>query len=187
MPPTKLYALKTPTSELVPNSSAWAFGSFESIEQPAFPEFFIRESPVGSAASFFGVHREFHASRRSTRTSSTHLDSAADLGCSTRQASGESVLSRHSRSGVYRESGRCPRNSFRASVLNRTSPNHALQRTAPGCHGSCFSRPGVSRSSRIASGLGASSAVHLRSYRASPPPSLSLRSLGVATRFLNRQ
>jgi hypothetical protein len=35
-------------------------------------------------------------------------------------------------SGIHRESGRCSRNSFRASVLNPTSPNHALQRTAPG-------------------------------------------------------
>ena len=60
------------------------------------------------------------------------------------------------------------------------TPNHALQRTATGCHGSCFSRSGVSRSSRIATGLGALSAAHLRSYRASPPRSLSLGSLGAS-------
>ena len=58
------------------------------------------------------------------------------------------------------------------------TPNHALQRTATGCHGSCFSRSGVSPSSCIATGLGAFSAAHLRSYRASPPRSLSLGSLG---------
>ena len=63
-------------------------------------------------------------------------------------------------------------------------PNLALQRTATGCHGSCFSRPGVFPSSRITTRLAAPSAVHLRSYRASPPRSLSLRSLGVVTPLL---
>jgi len=60
------------------------------------------------------------------------------------------------------------------------SPNHALQRTATGCHGSCFSRSGVFPSSRISTSLGVLSASHHRSYRASPPRSLSLGSLGVA-------
>ena len=49
---------------------------------------------------------------------------------------------------------------FHASSQSNRTPNHALQRTAPGCHGGCSpqSLP--------------------RSRRASPPPSLSLRSLG---------
>ena len=177
-PLTKLHALKTSSSELVSSSDGLAFGSFESIDQPTFPEFYIRESQASSTASFFSVHRELHASRRSTRSSSARLDTAAVLGCPPLHAPREFQLSRGSRSRVHRESRRCSRNSFMTSVLNRTAPNHALQRTAPGCHGSCFLRSGVSRSSRIASGLGASSAVHLRSYRASPPPSLSLGSLG---------
>ena len=72
-----------------------------------------------------------------------------------------------------------PRRPFPNSTR---TPNHALQRTATGCHGSCFSRSGVSRSSRIATSLGAFSAAHLRSYRASPPRSLSLRSFGDSSR-----
>ena len=63
-------------------------------------------------------------------------------------------------------------------------PNLAQQRTATGCHGSCFPRRGVFPSSRIPSSFVALSAVRLRSYRASPPRSLSLRSLGVSSRLL---
>ena len=46
------------------------------------------------------------------------------------------------------------------AAMPNVTPNHALQRTAPGCHGGCSpqSQP--------------------RSRRASPPPSLSLGSLG---------
>ena len=131
MPPTKLHGLKTSNSELVPSSVGLAFGRFESFEQPTFPEFCIRESLASSAASFFGVCRELHASRRSTRSSSTRLDRAAVLGCSPFRAPREVQLSRGSRSGVHRESRRCSRNSFTTSVPNRTAPNHALQRTAP--------------------------------------------------------
>ena len=69
-----------------------------------------------------------------------------------------------------------PRRPFHNSTA---TPNHALQRTATGCHGSCFSRSGVFLSSLITTGLGVLSAAHLRSYRASPPRSLSLGSLGV--------
>ena len=131
MPPSKLHGLKTSGSELVPSSSGLAFGSFESIEQSTFPGFAIRESRASSTASFFGVHRELHASRRSTRSVSTRLDRAAVLGCSPLHAPREFQLSRGSRSGVPRESRRCSRNSFMTSVPNRTAPNHALQRTAP--------------------------------------------------------
>ena len=62
------------------------------------------------------------------------------------------------------------------------TPNQALQRTATGCHGSCFSRSGVFPSSRISTSLGLLSAAHPRSYRASPPRSLSLGSFGVSFR-----
>ena len=72
-----------------------------------------------------------------------------------------------------------PRRPFHNSTR---TPNHALQRTATGCHGSCFSRSGVFPSSRITTSSGVLSAAHLRSYRASPPRSLSLRSFGVSFR-----
>ena len=94
---------------------------------------------------------------------------------------------------VLASDSECPAGEIQASsTANRTlsqrlrqtgaKPNLAQQRTAPGCHGSCFLRSGVFPSSRISTSLGALSAVHLRSYRASPSRSLSLRSLGVATR-----
>ena len=68
-------------------------------------------------------------------------------------------------------------NGFRSEV----TANNALQRTAAGCHGSCYSRSGVSPSLHLFRSSGASSASHLRSYRASPPRSLSLESLAVAS------
>ena len=76
-----------------------------------------------------------------------------------------------------------------AQRLRRTGakPNLAQQRTATGCHGSCFPRSGVCPSSRISTSSGALSAVHPRSYRASPPRSLSLGSLGVARIICNQQ
>ena len=131
MPPTKLHALKTSSSRVYREFGALAFGSSESIEQPALPEFVIRAAAVSSTTSFRRVHREAGASRRSTRSSSERLDSVAVFGFLPLHAPGESSASRDSRSGVHRESGRCSRNSFRSSVLNRTSPNPALQRTAP--------------------------------------------------------
>ena len=82
MPPTKLHALKTSSSRVCREAGGLAFGSFESIEQPAFPEIAIRESSASLAASFFGVHREVHTSRRSTRSSSERLDRAAVIGSS---------------------------------------------------------------------------------------------------------
>ena len=131
MPPTKRHGLKTSSFELVPSSRGLAFGRFESIDQSTFSGFAIRESRTSSTASFLGVHRELHASRRSTRSSSTRLDRKAVLGCPPFHAPREFQLSRGSRSGVHREFERCSRNSFMTSVPNRTAPNHALQRTAP--------------------------------------------------------
>ena len=131
MLPSKLHGFKTSNAELVSSSEGLAFGRFASIEQSAFPEFCIRESLASSTASFFSVHRELHASRRSTRSSSTRLDRLAVLGCSPLYAPREFTLSRGSRSGVHRESRRSSRNSFMTSIPNRTAPNHALQRTAP--------------------------------------------------------
>ena len=65
-------------------------------------------------------------------------------------------------------------NGFRSEV----TANNALQRTATGCHGSCYSRSGVFPSSHLLTSSGAPSAFHVRSYRASPPRSLSFGSLG---------
>ena len=120
MPSTKLHGLKTSSSRVCREFGGLAFGSFESIEQPTFPEFCIRESPASSSASFGGVPRELHASRRSTRSSSTRLDRVAVLGCSPLHAPREFPLSRGSRSGVHRESRRSSRNSCMTSVPNRT-------------------------------------------------------------------
>ena len=72
-------------------------------------------------------------------------------------------------------------------LRSEVTANNALQRTAPGCHGSCYSRSGVSPSCHLLTSSGAASASHLRSYRASPPRSLSLGSLGdFAARYANR-
>ena len=75
-----------------------------------------------------------------------------------------SQLSTDSRSSVYRESEAFSRSSFRAFVTNPTSPNHALQRTAP-----CVTAP-------------ASAATFPPAMQVPrrTPRSLSLGSLGVA-------
>ena len=184
-PPTKLHGLKTSSSRVCSEFGGLAFGSFESIEQPTFPEFAIRESLPSSTASFFGIYRELHASRRSTRTSSTRLGRAAVLGYPTLHASGESHLSRHFCPGVHRESERFSRNSFRASVLNPTSPNHALQRT-PG-FGVQLPRAAIVRPAQSRAVLPAMKPSTARAFasrrraatRAPGPESLSLGSLGV--------
>ena len=67
--------------------------------------------------------------------------------------------------------------TFPNGIQGEVTANNALQRTAPGCHGSCYSRSGVSPSSHLFTSSGAPSASHLRSYRASPPRSLSFGSL----------
>ena len=131
MLPTELHALKTSSSTVYRQFGDLAFGSFESIEQPAFPEFAIRESPASSTEFLFGIHREAHTSRRSTRSSSERFDNGTAFGSSLLHASGEFQLSRLLRSGVYRESGRYSRNSFLNVCPEQPSPNHALQRTAP--------------------------------------------------------
>ena len=64
--------------------------------------------------------------------------------------------------------------TFPDGFRSEVTANNALQRTAPGCHGSCYSRSGVSPSCHLLTSSGALSALHLRSYRASPPRSLSL-------------
>ena len=69
--------------------------------------------------------------------------------------------------------------AFPDGFRSEVTANNALQRTATGCHGSCYSRSGVSPSRHLLTSSGAPSASHLRSYRASPPRSLSLGSLGV--------
>ncbi len=110
-PSTKLHALKTASSRVGRESGGLAFRSFESLEQPAFPESCIREPVASSAASFFGVYREVHTSPRSTRSRATRLDRAAvwlfSASCARRVPA-----SRDSPSGVHRESGRYSRNSY---------------------------------------------------------------------------
>ena len=69
--------------------------------------------------------------------------------------------------------------AFPPGFRSEVTANNALQRTATGCHGSCYSRSGVFPSCHLCTSSGAPSASHLRSYRASPPRSLSLESLGV--------
>ena len=68
--------------------------------------------------------------------------------------------------------------TFPDGFRSEVTANNALQRTATGCHGSCYSRSGVSPSCHLHTSSEAPSASHLRSYRASPPRSLSFGSLG---------
>ncbi len=147
MPSTKLHGLKTASARVYRDFRALAFGSFKSIEQPAFAELAIRESAASSTASLLGVHREAGTSRRFTRSSFERIDRAAVMGFPPLHAPGEFQLSRHLRSGIYRESGRYSRNSFLNVCPEQPSPNHALQRTAPrvtlaaACHPAACAHP----------------------------------------------
>ena len=132
MPPTKLHALKTSSSESNASPTVWPSVASRPFCCPALPKSARRESPASSTALLLGIYREATTSTRSTRGSAERLDRATVFGFASSRAFTESQLSRHSPSGIYRESGRASRNSFRASVLNpMKSPNHALQRTAP--------------------------------------------------------
>ena len=132
MPSTKLHGSKTSSSESIASPTVWPSVASRRFSCRAFPESARRESPASSTALLLGIYREPTTSTRSTRSSSERPDRAAVFGFALSRAFTESLLSRHSRLGVYRESGRPSRNSFRASVVNpMKSPNHALQRTAP--------------------------------------------------------
>ena len=131
MPATKCHALKTSSSESIASRTFWPSVASRRFCCPAFPDSGSRESPASSTAFLLSVYREADTSRRSTRNSPERLDIPAAFSFVPSRAFTESQLSRHPRSGIHRESGRASRNSFRASVLNPTSPNHALQRTAP--------------------------------------------------------
>ena len=81
------------------------------------------------------------------------------------------------------ESRRASRNSFREPVLNPTSPNHALQRTAPRVTLAAILRS--TRLLRLTRSLPRASSLSLTPQPARrAPQSLSLGSLGVATVFL---
>ena len=150
MPSTKPHGLKTSSSESVASPTVWSSVASRPFCSPAFPEPAKRESPASSTALLLAIYREPTTSTRSTRSSSEHLDRAAVFGLNPSHASIESQLSRHSRSGVYHQSERYSRNSFRASVLKpMKSPNHALQRTAPRVTVAAISCPGVSRPSHL--------------------------------------
>ena len=183
IPPTELHALKTSSSRVCREFGGLASASCESFQRSAFPKFCIRKSPASSAAPFFGVYREVHTSSRSIRSNSERLDRAAVFGFLPLHASGEPHLSRDLRSRVHREFKRCPRNSFRASVLNPTSPNHALQRTAPRVTVAAFLRS--TRPLRLTRSLPRASSLSLTpQLPRRAPQSLSLGSLGAATRTL---
>ena len=133
MPPTKLHGLKTSTSESIVSPTIWPSVASCRWRSGRFPEF-----PVGrcqrvrqhSRTASMARQSRSHGSPAAAPSASTERRFWAVLRC-VRQT--ESQLSRHSRSGVHHESERYSRNSFRASVLNpMKSPNHALQRTAPG-------------------------------------------------------
>ena len=182
MPLTKLHALKSPSSRAYRESGGLALGSFASIPQPPFPEFAgerrQRVRPRLCPASIAKRSRP-HASRETAPSVSTVRRLFAFLRC---VRFTEPQLSRHSRSCIHRESGRCSRNSFRASVLNpMKSPNHALQRTAPRVTVAAISS---SNPSRPSGALFYARCRLLRSTTQLPrraPQSLSLGSLGVAT------
>ena len=177
MGPTKLHALKTSSYESIASPTVWSSVASRPFCGPAFPESARRESPPSSTALLLGIYREAVASRRSTRSSSERLDSAAVFGFAPSRAFTESQLSRRSRLGVHRESGRLSRNSFRASVLNpMKSPNHALQRTAPRVTARAF----CERSGIYICGISVRSTVGHAPRHA--PPSLSLGSLAVLAR-----
>ena len=174
MPPSNLHGLKTSSSESIASPTVWASAASRRFRCPAFPESARRKSPASSTALLLGIYSGAIASTRSTRTSSERLDSAAVLGFASSRAFTESQLSRHSRLGVHRESGRLSRNSFRASVLNpMKSPNHALQRTAPRVTARAFCEP---RAIYIWASFVRSTVGHAPRHA---PPSLSLGSLGL--------
>ena len=119
MPSTKIHGLKTSSSESVANPTVWPSVASRPFCSPAFPESARRESPASSTALLLGIYREPTTSTRSTRSSSERLDRAVVFSFAPSRAFTESQLSRHSRLGIPRESGRLSRNSFRASVLTQ--------------------------------------------------------------------
>ena len=98
-------------------SDGLAFGSFASKAQPGV--FGVRQADVAGefdsaitrSLSRGGRAHTLHAQQFE------RLDRAAVFRFSPSRAPGQSQLSRHSRLGIHRESGRYSRNSFRASVL----------------------------------------------------------------------
>ena len=112
-------------------SDGLAFGSFASISQPTFPEFAgERRSRVRQhlcPASIVGLTRP-DAPRAAAPSVSTPRRFWAVLHC-VRQTN-PSFPDIHASASIASPSV-TPGPSFRESVLKPTSPNHALQRTAP--------------------------------------------------------
>ena len=118
MPSTKSHEFEDFQLRVYRESDGLGFGSFASISQPRFPEF-AGEPLASSTAPLPGVHREAVTSTLFTRRSSERLDSPAVFGFPPSRALHRVPASKHSRSGIHRESGRHSRNSFRASVLTQ--------------------------------------------------------------------
>ena len=176
MPPAKLNGLKTSSSESIASPTVWhSVASHPSVarrfqSQPGVSRQRVRRH---SCSAFIVGRPRPHAPRAAAPCVSTARRFWAFLH---RVRSTESQLSRHSRSGIHRESGRYSQNSFRVSLLNPTSPNHALQRTAPRVTARAFCERRVIYiwASAVRSTVG-----HAPRHA---PPSLSLGSLGVAAR-----
>ena len=90
----------------------------------------------------------------------------------------EMKLRYNRRIDVRHEPMGCPNVMESDPTQERPSPNHALERTVPGCHGPCFSCLGVYISFHSYWLFGLGFFVLPGRGRASPPPLLSLRSLG---------
>ena len=165
MPSTKLHGLKTSSAESIASPTAWL--SVASRLFAADVSRVRRRAPLArSTAPLPGVYRAALTSTRFTRSSSERLDDAAVFGFLPSRALHRVPASRHSRSGIHRESGRHSRNSFLGVCPNpMKSPNHALQRTAPGVTAPAPRRPAAQEPRR-------------------PPQSLSLGSLGHFARLL---
>jgi len=118
MPSTKLHGLKTSSSRVYRDFRALAFGSFESIEQPAFAELAIRESATSSTASLLGVHHEADTSRRSTRSSSERRDRATVFSFLLLDAPVSSSFPDIFTRASIASPGVIPGTLFRTSVLN---------------------------------------------------------------------
>ena len=150
MPSTNLHGLKTSSSESIASPTV----------QPSVASHLIRSRRLQDCQSRVPGESESILTRSLSRGAHVQtLERAAAPSVSTGRRLlaflrcvrfTEPQLSRHSRSSIHRESGRCSRNSFRASVLNpMKSPNHALQRTAPRVTVAAISSSDPSRPSHL--------------------------------------
>ena len=119
VPSSKLHGLKTSSFESIASRTFWP-----SVARVRFCSRRFRDYQAGvhgESESIFArsLSRGAHAQTLERATAPSVSTARRLLAFLRRVRFTESQLSRHSRSSIHRESGRCSRNSFRASVLTQ--------------------------------------------------------------------